>query len=349
MAVGTLTPGILYFLQLEPIGDFGPFPFYKLGYTKDNVETRINQLKTGNPFIISVKDHFHSEAAGHIELKLHRKYQKNNQNLEWFRFDSEDVINEVIEQARKWDAELRDVVTKVRELDDTVSNGQSISATDEVLALAGEYKTKDEQRQTALRELDEHKQIIIAEGLMQGAVIEGALQAKVSTARPDYDWDAIQIQHAEPWADCKRPMKIKNPSSFNADYRKNKREIPESDKAKKRRLSNSERLAEMQDVFADDEVKQVPPNATVRASQQVIAKKKRQIDYLKYEALEIKMKVALACDESDAIDGVFNWVRTEIEDTAGQQRQFKRKYRVLLIQKPISDSSKAGKVTLRVS
>ena len=348
MAVGTLTPGFLYFLELEPIDNYGPFPFYKLGYTKDSVADRINQLKTGNPFTIGAKDFFHSEAAGHIELKLHRKYSKNNQNLEWFRFDSEAEINEVIQQARIWDAELKDVVTAVRKLDETVSNGQSIEPTAEVVALAQEYKDKDKQRQIAVREQDEHKQIIIAEGLSQGVVIEGALKVNVSKAGISYDWDAIQTQHAEQWAECVRPLKISNPSAFNKDYRVNAREVPEDDEAKERRLANKTKLEEMLDVFSDEDVKEVPPNETVRASQEVLAKKKRQLDYLKYEMLEIKMKVALACGENNEINGVFNWIRTEVEDTEGQKRQFRRSYKDLLIQKPVAEDSAAGSVTLRV-
>tara|TARA_R100000995_G_scaffold22436_1_gene9596 strand:- start:790 stop:1839 length:1050 start_codon:yes stop_codon:yes gene_type:complete len=348
MAVGSLAPGILYFLELEPIDSYGPFPFYKLGYTKDDVKDRINQLKTGNPFTIIAKDFFHSEAAGHIELKLHRKYQKNNQNLEWFRFDSEAEINEVIQQARMWDAELKDVVTTVRELDIVVSNGETIEATDAVKELAEEYKAKDKQRQVAVREQDEHKQIIIAEALKQGAVITGSLTAKVATAGISYDWDAIQTQYADQWAECLRGKKIKNPSAFHTDYRINAREVPESDEAKDRRLDNKSKLEEMLDVFADEEVKEVDPNETVLASQEVLAKKKRQLDYLKYEMLELKMKVALACGENNAINGVFNWERTEVDDIEGQKRQFRRSHKDLLIQKPVAEDSKVGSVTLRV-
>ena len=45
MAVGSLTPGFLYFLELEPIDNYGPFPFYKLGFTKDSVDRRIDDSK----------------------------------------------------------------------------------------------------------------------------------------------------------------------------------------------------------------------------------------------------------------------------------------------------------------
>ena len=348
MAVGSLAPGFLYFLELEPIDNYGPFPFYKLGYTKDSVDRRIDGLKTGNPFTIRAKEHFYSEAAGHIELKLHRKYSKNNQNLEWFRFDSEAEINEVIQQARIWDAELKDVVTQVRKLDETVSNGKTIEASSEVKELAEEYKAKDKQRQVAVREQNEHKEIIIAEGLSQGVVFEGALKRSVSKANPGYDWKAIQTQHAEQWAECLRGKTIKNTSSFHADYQVKKNEIPESAEAKDRRLDNEEKLKKMLDVFTDEEVKEVPPNETVLASLEVLAKKKRQLDYLKYETHELKMKIALACGENEAIKGVFNWKRTEVDDIGRQQRQFKRSYRDLLIQKPVSENSKAGTLSLKV-
>ena len=218
MAVGSLAPGFLYFLELEPIDNYGPFPFYKLGFTKDSVPRRINELKTGNPFKIDAKDFFYSEAGGHIELKLHRRYQKNRiRNLEWFRFDSEAEINEVIQQARIWDAELKDIVTTVRHLDTVVSNGETIEATDAVKELAEEYKAKEKQKVIAQRERTEHEEIIKAEALKQGTVITGSLKVSVSKANPAYDWKAIQTQHAEQWAECFQGKTIKNTSSFHAE------------------------------------------------------------------------------------------------------------------------------------
>lgn len=349
MSVGSLTPGFLYFLELEPIDNYGPFPFYKLGFTKDSVPRRINELKTGNPFKIDPKDFFYSEAGGHIELKLHRKYQKNRiRNLEWFRFDSEAEINEVIQQARMWDAELKDIVTAVRDLDTVVSNGQTIEATDEVKELAEEYKAKEKQKVVAKREQTEHEEIIKAEALKQGAVITGSLRVNVATAGKSYDWAAIQTQYAEQWAECLRGKMIKNTSAFHADYQFKRKEVPESDEAKNRRLDNIEKLEQMLDVFTDEEVKEVAPNETVLASLEVLAKKKRQLDYLKYETLELTMKVALACGENEAIKGVFDWKRTEVDDVAGQKRQFRRSYKDLLIQKPVAEDSKVGTPSLKV-
>ena len=60
------------------------------------------------------------------------------------------------------------------------------------------------------------------------------------------------------------------------------------------------------------------------------------------------MKVALACGENNAIEGVFDWERTEVDDIEGQKRQFRRSHKDLLIQKPIAEDSKAGSVSLRV-
>ena len=61
-------------------------------------------------------------------------------------FDSEAEINEVIQQARMWDAELKDIVTTVRRLDTVVSNGETIEATDAVKELAKNTKPKKNKK-----------------------------------------------------------------------------------------------------------------------------------------------------------------------------------------------------------
>lgn len=65
---------------------------YKIGVTK-NVEQRIKQLQTGNDTQIILVDKFLSEFPFKLESVLHRKYDINNVNGEWYYLSNEDVKN----------------------------------------------------------------------------------------------------------------------------------------------------------------------------------------------------------------------------------------------------------------
>ena len=69
---------------------------YKIGISK-NVKTRLNQIKTGNPFAEIVNIYVTENFTHSIESNLHRKFEDkrvkddNSAGKEWFYLTPEDV------------------------------------------------------------------------------------------------------------------------------------------------------------------------------------------------------------------------------------------------------------------
>lgn len=61
-------------------------PLYKIGVSKD-VNKRLKQLQTGNPFVITLVERFPTKYAFKIEAALHVSYKINNVEGEWFDID----------------------------------------------------------------------------------------------------------------------------------------------------------------------------------------------------------------------------------------------------------------------
>ena len=57
---------------------------YKIGYTKNAVEKRVKQLKTGNFEEINIEKVFTSKWGSKIESVLHRNYSLHKITGEWF-------------------------------------------------------------------------------------------------------------------------------------------------------------------------------------------------------------------------------------------------------------------------
>lgn len=65
---------------------------YKIGYTKRDVEVRINELKTGNPYDFNIIDVYKATKYGvSIENSLHKKFKDYKINGEWFDLSNEDI------------------------------------------------------------------------------------------------------------------------------------------------------------------------------------------------------------------------------------------------------------------
>lgn len=109
--------------------------FYKIGVAND-VESRLAQLSTGNPFPLKVEIVYEFENAEHVEKALHMRYKSLKQRGEWFKLDYEELKNihsiclalgasayeysgntatdEVIEEAEIIETSLDDVRTELR-------------------------------------------------------------------------------------------------------------------------------------------------------------------------------------------------------------------------------------------
>jgi hypothetical protein len=65
---------------------------YKIGLTKRKVEDRVKELKTGNANDIEIIDVYEAKDYAHsIESSLHRYFQFQNKNGEWFYLNDEDI------------------------------------------------------------------------------------------------------------------------------------------------------------------------------------------------------------------------------------------------------------------
>ena len=64
---------------------------YKIGYTKNDVNKRVKQLKTGNSKDLKIEKVFSSKWGSKIEAVLHRKFSHLKISGEWFELNIEDV------------------------------------------------------------------------------------------------------------------------------------------------------------------------------------------------------------------------------------------------------------------
>jgi len=66
--------------------------YYKIGITQD-MESRLAQLSTGNPYPLDVEVVYAFENAEPVERAIHQRYKANRQRGEWFSLDYDDLKN----------------------------------------------------------------------------------------------------------------------------------------------------------------------------------------------------------------------------------------------------------------
>lgn len=83
---------------------------YKIGYTKDKIQKRINKLQTGNGYELIELYKFPTKYKQKVERHLHRFYNQKRLKGEWFRLDKNDVDNflQKCEQVEKGFDALKD-------------------------------------------------------------------------------------------------------------------------------------------------------------------------------------------------------------------------------------------------
>jgi hypothetical protein len=64
--------------------------FYKIGIASD-VQSRLAQLATGNPFELELLAAYGFENANPIEIALHQRFSNNRKKGEWFSLDNYDL------------------------------------------------------------------------------------------------------------------------------------------------------------------------------------------------------------------------------------------------------------------
>lgn len=81
---------------------------YKIGVAKD-VESRVRQLQTGSVEEITLVNKFLSEFPFKIESTLHRKYNSNRINGEWYYLTKEN-LNSFINDCEKMEKNFKCLV-----------------------------------------------------------------------------------------------------------------------------------------------------------------------------------------------------------------------------------------------
>lgn len=64
---------------------------FKIGLTKD-IEKRLKQLQTGNPFEYKLVEFFQTTKFKELEKTLHKKYKKNRYKNEWYILDGDELM-----------------------------------------------------------------------------------------------------------------------------------------------------------------------------------------------------------------------------------------------------------------
>lgn len=87
------TVGFVYFLYCPTINQ--EYHLIKIGQTKNDVNRRVKQLQTGNPFAIQIYAVVKLENYKQVERVLHAKYSKRRYLNEWFHLTLAEVEHEV--------------------------------------------------------------------------------------------------------------------------------------------------------------------------------------------------------------------------------------------------------------
>lgn len=67
---------------------------FKIGMTKHkDINKRIQELQTGNPYEIWIRDYYETDNPLKIEKMMHAQHASSNIKNEWFDLTAEEVIN----------------------------------------------------------------------------------------------------------------------------------------------------------------------------------------------------------------------------------------------------------------
>ena len=67
---------------------------FKIGMTKHkDINKRIQELQTGNPYKIWLRDYYETDNPLKIEKMMHAQHASSNIKNEWFDLTAEEVIN----------------------------------------------------------------------------------------------------------------------------------------------------------------------------------------------------------------------------------------------------------------
>lgn len=66
---------------------------FKIGVTRENIQTRIKKLQTGNSTELFISSYYKCEYPFRLEKMLHNKFKNKKELNEWFNLENEDIFN----------------------------------------------------------------------------------------------------------------------------------------------------------------------------------------------------------------------------------------------------------------
>jgi len=316
MALAWNAKGFVYFLKLEPRDGF-VLPYYKMGYTKDDVHDRITKgLQTGNPFKIVAHHEIQSEFAGGLETYLHKKYRKYmvgqddpTWQREWFKFDSIDQLNEAYEDAVRTNTEYEGIALKLKELCAQPSTGEYVELPESGKELLEEWKALHEQEQRSSRSLKRenlrlkisgHLGKLIQAGPSDGTDVSGL--PRTPTPKPfrsTEDWKATAEQYPHEWEDCyKTKIEFTKRPVIKGEYKPSLGKVSElTDDDKK--LNKIDRDMFKADFDATEYKEYVLPTDKLHELKEIVEVKERHVGHVATDKTFIEVQLQVMLGEND--------------------------------------------------
>ena len=190
-----LGPGTVYFLKLVDSRGKHSFHEYKIGFTENDVAERIRQLKTGNPFRITLVDAVKSEAAHFLERRMHARLAEFNTHLEWFEFTDPALLDDQIRTTKQDAARLDRLARIVEQHRSQPSTSIIIEPDDAVQNLCQRAFdiSREQTRNRIQSEICEWKLNFMSAG---SGGIDGIV--KVTTARPSSRFNEKEFKSVHP-------------------------------------------------------------------------------------------------------------------------------------------------------
>jgi len=85
---------------------------HKIGFTRNSIDKRIKQMKTGNSDEFKILGSFESKWGTKIESHFHRKYKWKKVSGEWFNLTEEDILTFELE-CQEWHNIFEDIDKKL--------------------------------------------------------------------------------------------------------------------------------------------------------------------------------------------------------------------------------------------
>jgi hypothetical protein len=198
-------PGEIYFIREREVETGVLTPLVKIGLVRSSENRgsydRLREHQTGNPrpLVLSESSVVPTDAVDYVEVQLHRRLAARRVTGEWFRFDSDDELDQAISLARILSHEMsehRPLFEKAEELKSTPDNGAT-TAPSELAQEAARNLVLAEWKVDQCKELEDSIRGGLKSAIETGKDVKGAASIGSRTYRPKFDKGRFQEDHAE--------------------------------------------------------------------------------------------------------------------------------------------------------